>query len=201
MRSSQDEVDLTAQIIMGAFDTNKDGELSKKEFTNGLRGVDPKSKVGKQLIELFGVNWRVKSDVVKIFNEIDEDQNGSLSFSELKHFVEKLDDSAYVQRAIVARRGSTISDCSKERALFDKYKNANGKLDINNFEKLWKEMGSEIAGKPFTDRQCQKWAAKTMKRLAKLNDKEFNPDDGVSFEDFKTLTAAGPLFEIVTKRI
>ena len=90
---------------------------------------------------------------------------------------------------------------SQERELFDKYKNDNGKLEINNFERLWKEMGSEFAGKPFTDRQCQKWAAKTMKRLARLSDKEFNPDEGVCFEDFKVLTAAGPLFEIVTKRM
>lgn len=49
MFSEKDEVDLTAQVIMEAFDKNKDGQLSKKEFTNGLRGADPKSKVGKQV--------------------------------------------------------------------------------------------------------------------------------------------------------
>lgn len=49
----------------------------------------------------------------KIFSEIDTDHTGTLSYSELQHFVEKLDESAYAQRAIVARRGSTISDMSK----------------------------------------------------------------------------------------
>ena len=66
-----------------------------------------------QLIEIFGINWRCKSDVNKIFSEIDTDHTGTLSYSELQHFVEKLDESAYAQRAIVARRGSTISDMSK----------------------------------------------------------------------------------------
>ncbi|GMH79175.1 hypothetical protein TL16_g08058 [Triparma laevis f. inornata] len=183
-----------------SFDTNKDGALSKKEFTNGLRGADPKSTVGKQLISIFGVNWRVKSDIVRIFNEIDEDGNGELSLIELRKFVERMDESSDAHRAIVARRGSTVADNSSEKLVFDKYKNENGKLDINNFEKVWKEMGAQ-AGKPFSDKQCQKWAGKTMKRLANLSDAEFDVEDGASFEDFKTLSASGPLFEIVTKRM
>ncbi|GMI11057.1 hypothetical protein TrLO_g10692 [Triparma laevis f. longispina] len=200
MFTDKDEVTLTSNIIMESFDTNKDGALSKKEFTNGLRGADPKSTVGKQLISIFGVNWRVKSDIVRIFNEIDEDGNGELSLIELRKFVERMDESSDAHRAIVARRGSTVADNSSEKLVFDKYKNENGKLDINNFEKVWKEMGAQ-AGKPFSDKQCQKWAGKTMKRLANLSDAEFDVEDGASFEDFKTLSASGPLFEIVTKRM
>ena len=82
-----DEVTLTSNLIMSSFDTNKDGVLSKKEFTNGLRRLDPTSSVSKNLISIFGYNWRCKSDILNIFNEIDQDGDGELTLPEVQTFV------------------------------------------------------------------------------------------------------------------
>ncbi len=196
---TEDDIQISAKLIMDSFDKNKDGVLSKREFTNGLRGVDPKSKTGKKLIEVFGVNWRAKSAVMQVFNEIDENHDGVLSMNELVHYIDRLDETNDAQKAILCRRMSTLEDISKEKELFDRYANDKGKLDIDNFEKLWKEMGSELSGKTFSDKQCTKWATKTMKKLSHLE--HFDAEEGVDFEDFKVLTASGPLFEIVSKRL
>jgi len=201
MFAEDSEVVITAKVIMDAFDTNRDGELSKKEFTNGLRSVDPKSKVGKHLIDIFGINWRQKKEVTLLFKQIDIDGDGSLTLDELTRYVEKLDDAADAHRTIIARRMSSISDDTQERAIFDKYKNDAGYLGIENFEKMWKELGAGIGGNPFSDKQCKKWAAKSMKKLASMSDSDYDVEKGVTFEAFQTLIVAGPLFDIVTKRL
>jgi Ca2+-binding EF-hand superfamily protein len=180
---------------MAAFDTNKDGVLTKKEFSDGIKALDPESALGKSLIALFGVNWRAKSEVMKIFNEIDENHDGHLELEEIKHYITRLEESTSAQKGMVARRMSTMEDESKEQELFDRYKNKNDMLEFKDFARLWKELGSELTGKPFTNQQCNKWAKKTLKKLKN------GGDSGVSFEEFKGLTASGPLFEIVTRRM
>ena len=201
MFAGEDEIVITSKIIMDTFDINNDGVLSKKEFTNGLRGVDPKSKVGKHLIEIFGINWRQKKEVTTLFKQIDIDGDGSLTLDELTRYVEKLDDTADAHRTIIARRMSSVSDETKEKAIFDKFKNESGYLEIHQFEKIMKELGSELSGKPFSDKQCKRWATKTMKKLAGMSEDEYDVEKGVTFETFQSLTASGPLFEICTKRL
>ena len=109
-----------------------------------------------------------------------------------------MEESSSAHRAIVARRGSTAGDNSVERMLFEKYKNESGQLDVDKFGKLWKEMGVQ-SGEEFSEEQVEKWERRSMKRLANYDD--FEGEEGVSFELFKTMTAEGPLFEVVTKRM
>ena len=142
------------------------------------------------------MNWRAKKEVMSIFNEIDENHDGQLELDEIKHYITRLDESATAQRSLVARRMSTVEDEDVEMALFNKYKSSDGLLFFKDFAHIWKELGSELMGKPFTNSQCNKWAKKTLKKL-----KNGNPDNGVTLEEFRGLTASGPLFEIVTRRM
>ena len=139
-----DEITATATMIMKAFDVNKDGVLSKKEFTSGLKKADPSSELGKHLVELFGMNWRAKSNILSIFNEIDENHDGQLELEELKHYITRLDESTQASKQLVARRMSTCEDEDMERALFDKYAGKDGLLKFSDFSRLWKELGSEL---------------------------------------------------------
>ena len=87
--SSKVEVEKTLNQCMRAWDKNGDGELSRQEFRQAVRGSDSKS---------LGVKAS-NAEIDMLFDEFDADGGGSLTLSELRPCLRALQNAALATNA------------------------------------------------------------------------------------------------------
>ena len=197
---SFDPTEDIASLAFAAFDTNKDGLLSKEEFLSGLSSSDAKSVAARRLMtELMGHTWNEKFEVSSLFSEIDDNGDGFLTVDEVKHWLRRLAATTDAHCAVFSARMVSDSDVKIERDLFEKHATAGShKLELSKCGPVWKELSKALIGHPFTDSECQKMHFSALRAIAADG---VHAHEHMTLDEFRLVNASGAMYYCIVKRL